>query len=174
MPLAQAISQLLEGQLVFRHQATVHPYVEIIGSQERCWSCGDRASAAWDTRYCAMSACAHPLSIDEAPAGYESRLASEVQTAAKQLGINASIKPRHSKTLGRAYQSFGCARCDAIFGDWFLREQAISVSEAPPHWAVLTAPAVHAPHPHWCVGSVCTPDQQTAGLKVHSEMWLPV
>jgi len=36
-----------------------------------------------------------------------------------------TIKERLSKTVGNSYLSFGCPKCDAIFGDWFLQETII-------------------------------------------------
>jgi len=35
------------------------------------------------------------------------------------------MKERFSKTVQDSYLSFGCPRCDAIFGDWFLYETII-------------------------------------------------
>lgn len=33
------------------------------------------------------------------------------------------IKPRYSKTVRESYPSFGCAFCDSIFGDYFVRKE---------------------------------------------------
>ena len=37
----------------------------------------------------------------------------------------ATIKERYSKTVGKSYMSFGCSKCDSIFGDWFINEAII-------------------------------------------------
>lgn len=37
----------------------------------------------------------------------------------------ATIKERYSNTVGNTYLSFGCSKCDSIFGDWFVFEAII-------------------------------------------------
>lgn len=37
------------------------------------------------------------------------------------------IKNRYSKTMGKSYMSFGCPRCDAILGDFYLNEEYIEM-----------------------------------------------
>ena len=36
--------------------------------------------------------------------------------------IFGEIKKRYSRTRDEEYMSFGCPKCDAICGDWFLNE----------------------------------------------------
>ena len=38
----------------------------------------------------------------------------------KELNL-ATIKERYSLTVDKKYRSFGCSKCDSIFGDWFVR-----------------------------------------------------
>ena len=71
----------------------------------------------------------------------------------KQLSLS-SIKERYSNTVGESYMSFGCHKCDSIFGDWYVHEAVIDswydaddintvtikldndidISEDIPHW----------------------------------------
>jgi phage FluMu protein Com len=66
------------------------------------------------------------------------------------------IKERYSKTVGQKYMSFGCASCDAIFGDYFVMEARMEAAyfegEAP---AVLERDVRFmkprtVEYPHWC------------------------
>ena len=46
---------------------------------------------------------------------------AEWETLRERLGLGV-LRPRWSKTAGRKYCSQGCAGCDALFGQWPLRE----------------------------------------------------
>lgn len=39
----------------------------------------------------------------------------------KMLNL-AKVGMRYSKTVGKSYVSFGCSKCDAIFGDWYVKD----------------------------------------------------
>lgn len=41
--------------------------------------------------------------------------------AGKRLNL-AKVGLRYSHTVGASYKSFGCSKCDAIFGDWYVNE----------------------------------------------------
>ena len=41
--------------------------------------------------------------------------------------VMGEVKPRHSKTMDEDYPSYGCPKCDGIFGNWFLRELEIEL-----------------------------------------------
>jgi len=48
----------------------------------------------------------------------------EYASSNKKLNI-ATIKERYSNTTDSSYMSFGCTKCDSIFGDWFVHEAMI-------------------------------------------------
>jgi hypothetical protein len=177
LPLADGVKRLLGGDVVFRTRADVTQHVELVAWRETCWRCRLSNSHAWDTRYHGRSSCGLSVDTAQIPIGYESRLASEIRNFAQEGGIAASIRPRFSKTVGRAYPSFGCLDCDAIFGDWFLKETMMEIAYDPPIWGVLAAPAVQVKHAHWCVGACCDPaDQPTDADTTHvkNDLWLPI
>jgi hypothetical protein len=65
------------------------------------------------------------------------------------------IKLRQSKTIGDSYVSFGCYRCDSVFGDWFVRNAEMEAMYG--HGQVATIERiirlqdmVSLPAPHWC------------------------
>ena len=37
----------------------------------------------------------------------------------------ATIKERYSNMTASSYMSFGCKKCDSIFGDWYIRNAVI-------------------------------------------------
>lgn len=65
-----------------------------------------------------------------------------------------AIKVRHSKTANSAYRSFGCFKCDSIFGDWFVRgavmEAIYADDNIPLEAEVSIEPPIELPVPHWC------------------------
>lgn len=38
----------------------------------------------------------------------------------------ATIKQRYSSTMGKEYVSFGCNKCDAIFGEFYLKDYILN------------------------------------------------
>jgi hypothetical protein len=173
-----AITQLLNGSLRYLDSAHVQPYVELIGWDERCWRCHSYGSHAWDVSYHGQSACGLGMDIKQTAPGYESRLASQVVAFAECMGLTASIAERSSKTLGRAYNSFGCRSCDAIYGDWFLRDTMMELAYNPPLWGVLPAPSVDVARSHWCQGAACKSSCSSPAreqlVALANGLWLPV
>lgn len=67
----------------------------------------------------------------------------------------AVIKRRFSKTVQDSYMSFGCHKCDSIFGGWFVMEAELDVAYG--HGAIATIERkivledkVELHIPHWC------------------------
>lgn len=69
------------------------------------------------------------------------------------------IKERYGRTVDHSYQSFGCYKCDALFGDWFveknimesLYEDEVIVDHT--EIEVNIADDVSEYYPHWCHSS---------------------
>lgn len=93
----------------------------------------------------------------------------------KRLRVG-DIRMRHSKTVGSSYVSFGCYKCDSIFGDFHVCEEqqfaalngdcVVSFTED----ICLSWPSV-LPFPHWChveAGDYCDgAPAQGANAKAH-------
>jgi len=64
------------------------------------------------------------------------------------------IKRRFSRTIKRAYVSFGCANCDAIFGDWplrdFILENRCNENREMIEVDIALPGPYSVPVPHWC------------------------
>ena len=74
--------------------------------------------------------------------------------------ILGQIKKRYSNTVGHEYLSFGCAYCDALFGDFFIDEDTVEVMTGnmepdmvlPINIVIENNPEVDK-FPHWCQSS---------------------
>ncbi len=78
-----------------------------------------------------------------------------------EKGMNikmGEIRPRFMKMRGK-HMSFGCIRCDAVFGPHFVRERYLEASDVRTEHGFCTVfDAVITPHisltdiyPHWCL-----------------------
>lgn len=73
----------------------------------------------------------------------------------KDLGLKLSqIKKRYSKTVGESYTSFGCHKCDSIFGDFFVMEAKIDLVYGPKELTfqgeIELKENISLNIPHWC------------------------
>jgi hypothetical protein len=81
-------------------------------------------------------------------------LAKKFIESRKDLNLS-QIKNRHSNTVGHSYISFGCYKCDSIFGDFYVMEAKIDVMYQQNNLTfkgeielkeTIELPAI----PHWC------------------------
>lgn len=118
------VGLLLAGRVRFSETQTVRLRVSFI--EMDCWKCHRPAHIFFARQH---SRCGwNPDSlryggVDEFDpallALVRQWLAGEGRGASVELG---EIKPRYSRTMETSYTSFGCPHCNAIFGDWFVRE----------------------------------------------------
>ena len=64
------------------------------------------------------------------------------------------IKVRYSNTIKSSYVSFGCIKCDSLFGDFYLPD-AFSYKKNHENYlsifAEIELPEIQEEHPHWCL-----------------------
>jgi len=64
------------------------------------------------------------------------------------------IKKRYSKTVDSSYSSFGCYKCDSIFGDWYIMEAKLEmkyITDALTYQGEIELKEIiELPIPHWC------------------------
>ena len=124
------VSALLTGELRFRARAAAHLRISFVDMD--CWRCRRPAHIYYATQ---TTRCGHeiPFALTRDGVGGDvdpfdetvlalvrQWLAADGRSAGIGLG---AIKRRYSKTVGGSYLSFGCPHCDAIFGDWFVRQE---------------------------------------------------
>lgn len=82
-------------------------------------------------------------------------LAQKFVVSRKDLDLKlGQIKKRFSKTIEDSYMSFGCYKCDSIFGDWFIMEAKIELMYEPKDLTyqgeIELNESVRLPIQHWC------------------------
>lgn len=129
LPLDVFIHDFLHDKIKFCRTLKPLPCVEIYFLEMGCWKC----SAVNNIYYIApfRSPCNTIINYHEAmwvsnKLAFHPTIIRKIQeyinsNKGKHLKL-ASIKTRYSNTVGDSYMSFGCHKCDSIFGDWFVKE----------------------------------------------------
>jgi hypothetical protein len=160
MPLTDTVTGLLTGRIDFRdHVATGQPaIIEVSCFEYPCYRC-NAISLFWEvereiiggpcgTRAEIRHALIWAQDRPEARADVRRRVAEE----ANRLGVPvANLGPRYSATAGDSYTACSCPACNALFGDWYLREYMM---EARTDDALLLVTLPCGSHRiekrHWC------------------------
>jgi|JI9StandDraft_1071089.scaffolds.fasta_scaffold61099_2 hypothetical protein len=82
-------------------------------------------------------------------------LAQNCVDSRKDLDLKlGQIKPRYSKTVEDSYTSFGCYKCDSIFGDWYVMEAKMEMRYEPHELTyqgeIELKERIELPIRHWC------------------------
>lgn len=131
LPLGVFVRDFAEGKIKFCRILTPLPMVEVNIIEFPCYKCGAINHIYSLSPF--KSACNVRISELEAEEmwsdnkfSFDARIVEKVKEYVKRPGkeyINlATIKKRFSNTVGDSYLSFGCADCDALFGDFFVRD----------------------------------------------------
>lgn len=146
--LEDFVQGALSGRLRFAPTLGAKMPFEVHAAEGVCWRCKKPTNIVTGLVFAAGRVFPGHPSIDtsiyelaDAPGGVEGLQALFPVQRLKSLGVGA-IKPRHSKTEGRAYMSNGCVHCDAIQGRFFEHEVAYASekllevdAELKPEWA---------------------------------------
>lgn len=130
LPLKEFISDFINGKIKFCHLMDLRS-LEIRFIEMKCWKCGhinhiyyigDLASS------CKAKIFKGDIEMWESNKMiFTPEIMTETIKFAKmneRLNL-APIKERYSFTVNKTYKSFGCSKCDSIFGDWFVHEAII-------------------------------------------------
>jgi len=157
------ISTLLEGKIKFssRMKAIHKQNIAINFFKTSCWKCGEN-QYAYFLQENVKSKCDFEMHLDnqmwdDEDFKYNSQILKAVNNFIKSKEGQhiriGQIKKRYSKTINSSYMSFGCYKCDSIFGDWFLNEE---IMEARMYGAEnvlnidVELPEIIEDHEHWC------------------------
>lgn len=125
--LEDFVHDFLYDKIKFCHTLNTLPYVEIYFLEMKCWKCGAINHIYYIAPF--QSSCNTIIHYNEAmwvsnKLVFHPLIISKIQNyaASNNLLSLATVKPRYSHTLGDSYVSFGCNKCDSIFGDWYVQE----------------------------------------------------
>lgn len=129
LPLGVFINDFLNNKIKFCHTLNPLPIVEVIFLEMRCWKCGAVNHIFYIAPF--QSPCHTIIDYNEAMWAsdklvFNPSIMQKIQKYAKtekgrKLSL-ASVKNRYSRTIGNSYMSFGCNKCDSIFGDWYVQD----------------------------------------------------
>jgi hypothetical protein len=129
LSLGTFISDFLQNKIKFCKTLDILPKMEIIFVEMDCWKCGVGNHIYYAGDF--VSPCNTKIHHSEAMWNSEKLIfrpeimdkVNEYANSEKGKNLNiGKIKERYSKTIGHSYLSFGCSKCDSIFGDWFIQE----------------------------------------------------
>lgn len=134
LPINVFIKDFIQGKIRFCHTLKPLPKTEILFVRMDCWKCGATNHiyfvGSWhsscnikiwpeETMWASDKISFHPCILNKVRSYAESE-------RGKHLNL-ATVKERYSKTIGDSYMSFGCSRCNSIFGDWYVRGEFLDV-----------------------------------------------
>lgn len=132
LPLETFVQDFLQNRIKFCHTRKALPIIDVRFLEMPCWKC-----KAMNHIYYIRplhSACNTVVYHQEAMWSSE-KLAFRSDIVDKIKGFArtdegrhislSTIKDRYSHTVGDSYMSFGCHKCDSIFGDWYVHEAII-------------------------------------------------
>lgn len=129
LSLSVFIRDFLTGKIKFCHTLNPIPRIKVKFIEFECWKCGSLNHIYFLAPF--HSSCGSEIFQNEAmwsseKFSFNPKIISRIQTYTKtEKGSKlklATIKERYSQTVGDSYLSFGCRKCDSIFGDWFIQE----------------------------------------------------
>lgn len=130
--------------------------------EKSCWKCGANQHSYFLSET-VESICGEDMYLESAMWENDAiEFSPVIQNAIKEFlltdrGKNIKIgriKKRFSKTVGHSYMSFGCVKCDAIFGGWHNHEEIMEVKmygAAIAFEVELELPIIRADREHWCL-----------------------
>ena len=132
------------------NEATVEPLVDVVllGLPYRCWRCGDVSTPIVGMAEPGGDVFSEELVVcdDEELFG----LAWQYLPAeARERCRVGEVRRRHSKTVGAAYLSNGCAACGALFGAFPLHEELVEVLATEGAGALVGLAVVSMPASTW-------------------------
>lgn len=136
--------------------------VNLVFYEMECWKCHEMNQLFYvdSSFYSACNAEIQPHetlwesnSLEYRPEIIE--FAQEFVESRKDLGLKlGKIKDRFSNTVNDSYTSFGCYKCDSIFGDFYVMGSKNDIRYEPKkpsyHKEIELKESIELPIPHWC------------------------
>lgn len=160
LPLATFIEDFVMGRIRFCKTIKPLPIVEVNLIENPCYRCGSINHIYFLSPF--KSACEVQMTKEEAmwtndKFSLDDRIVNKIKEyVSDKPYINlATIKERYSKTICSSYKSFGCADCDAIFGDFYVQEAILDCVDGEGVIETFSFPVdfdldMRQDLPHWC------------------------
>jgi len=159
------LEQYLNGHIRFCNGARAKPdqHVKLVFYEMECWKC-KAMNHIYYVDVAFYTACNALVRPEETLWGSDQKeyfpeivqLANEFISTEEGKHLHlGEIKPRFSKTVQDAYMSFGCYKCDSIFGDWFVMEAQMEAiygygQVASVERDIKLIRNIEMNIPHWC------------------------
>lgn len=165
VPLTVFIGEFLGGRIRFCPTARtkVEQSLRLVFFEMKCWKC-QTINHIYYSEGTLLAACNAVIEPEEGL--WESdhiEYRPEIVAAAKRFLATPAgthlhlgeIKRRYSRTVNDSYLSFGCYKCDSIFGDWYVMEARMEAvyglgQVARSEGTIRLAHGIELPIPHWC------------------------
>lgn len=166
-PIKKFVIKLLNGHFKFctNFQSKIKQQIKISFWELNCWKCGTKQHVYFVSDVL-KSKCECDIELMDAfwdDNKFEFypiilKIVNEIINSEKGKRIKlGEIKKRYSHTVKKSYMSFGCVKCDSIFGDFPLMEERLEIeSEDRINDIVfvkeidLLKPIILKNNPHWC------------------------
>ena len=135
--LHEFLESFIKGQIKFNQRAITKrtQHIELVFIEMECWKCGEINHIYYvnNPLYSACNVKIRPKETlwDSNNLAYRPEivaLAEQIANNTKNINLKLStVKKRYSQTVEKSYTSFGCYKCDSIFGDFYVMEAVIDV-----------------------------------------------
>jgi len=164
LDLQTFLEKFISENIQFRTSAITNSVqqAELLFYEMTCWKCGvlNHLFCVDTLFYSSCNAVIKPEemlwesnSIEYRPEIIE--LATSFVNNRKDLNLKLGhIKERFSNTVGKSYKSFGCYKCDSIFGDFYVMEAKLDARYDPNTIShqkeIELKQTIELDIPHWC------------------------
>jgi phage FluMu protein Com len=161
------LENFLSDKIQFRRMAKTKSLqnVNLVFYEMTCWKCKELNNVYYvETPF--YSSCNATIRVEEglwdsSSVEYKPEiidLAKKFVENRKELNLKlAQIKERFSQTIGDSYMSFGCHKCDSIFGDFFIKDAKMDIIYEPNkitcQGQIELRKTYNLDIPHWCYPS---------------------
>lgn len=128
LTLSDFTTSIMEGNIRWADNMKVR-YVDVCFVEEDCWKCGTENHIYFISRMYSeegIEKSALDFQMEEEDITFNPNVVKAIQAYIanhSELNIKlGDIKQRFSKTRNESYMSFGCCKCDAIFGNYYRNE----------------------------------------------------
>lgn len=134
--LTDFTTSIVKGNIRWTDKMQVR-YADVCFIDEACWKCGTANHVYFVSRlYSDDGIEVNVLNYHDESSDitFNPQVINAVHTHIAnhpELGIRlGTIKPRYSRTVNDTYMSFGCIRCDSLFGEYFIRDAIMDYCDA--------------------------------------------